>query len=69
MSMLLIFACILLLGIIIVASMTPRKESFVVPNGLCDCCHCGWMSCQECERQRDTCCGSSGMGFDRYTFS
>lgn len=43
------------------------KKEGMVQEGSCDCCKCGWTSCDLCAKNRETCCGNS-MGFDRYTF-
>ena len=52
---------------IIIAAFVPRYEYFA-PDGICDCCTCGFLSCKECESRRHECCGD-GFGYDRYTFS
>jgi hypothetical protein len=64
---------VLLFIIIIICAFSPNREKFAIskddiPNGICDCCECGWISCDECETNRQKCCGNS-LAFDRYTFS
>jgi len=51
---------------ICVACFSPN-EKFIV-DGLCDCCKCGFISCQDCETRKTECCGNS-FGFDRYSFT
>lgn len=64
----LLFNFLLLVVVVIIGVMSTKKERFDIQNGICDCCDCGWISCEECSLKREKCCGDN-LDFDRYTFS
>jgi len=63
-----VFNFLLLVVMVLIGVLSSKKERFDIDNGICDCCDCGWMSCEQCSFNRQECCGDS-IGFDRYTFS
>ncbi len=57
----------LLMLIVFTILLGTRKELYTVQKGSCDCCSCGWQSCDVCAANIKKCCGSK-MGFQRYDF-
>lgn len=53
--------------IVFTVILGTRKEPYMVQKGSCDCCSCGWQSCDVCAANIKKCCGNK-MGFQRYDF-
>lgn len=62
-----IVTCILIL-VSVSFIKSRRMETFEdLQDGSCNCCKCGWTSCELCAENRARCCGDS-MAFNRYSF-
>lgn len=59
---------ILLFLLIVFTTLFSTKRELYVEKGSCNCCKCGWQSCDVCADNISTCCNKK-MNFQRYTFN
>lgn len=68
MDYLFLFAMLMTNLFVIIVHLSVYREHFYIADGRCECCECGYMSCNECALVADKCCKNQ-FEFIRYTFS
>ncbi len=71
-TLVIIFSIFIIL-LMILRLISNQKEKYISigdfsSNGLCDCCKCGLITCEECKKNSVKCCDGNLYGVDRLSF-
>lgn len=66
---LVLFSCLLVMLFIVIICLKSNREAFrEMIDGICECCSCGLMTCQDCSKMAQKCCPNM-FQFTRYRFN